>query len=204
MMELVEEYQPNVLFIAGPNGAGKSTLAPALLRDEIGLLEFVNADTIALGLSAFAPETAALEAGRVMLGRIRSLAARRESFALETTLATRSYAPWVARMRERSGYRFHLLYLWLRHADLAVARVAERVRAGGHDVPEAIVRRRYVLGARNFFELYRPLADSWAVYDNSVAGEPQPIAVGERDSALRVSDEELWTKLCLLTRRTPA
>lgn len=200
MIGVVGEFRPTLLFIAGPNGAGKSTLAPVLLRDELGVLEYVNADTIALGLSAFAPETAALEAGRVMLGRVRALAARRASFALETTLATRSYAPWIAKLRERSEYRFQLVYLWLRSPELAVERVAERVRVGGHDVPEETVRRRYVAGARNFFALYRPLADSWMVLDNSVAGKPRPVASGERDLATTVNADEVWMTLCQYAR----
>ena len=111
--------------IAGPNGAGKSTLAPFLLRDTFGLLEFVNADTISAGLSAFNAEAVAFEAGRVMLTRLRELAASKQNFAFESTLATRSYAPWISRLVE-DGYDFHLLFLWLSTAELAIQRVSER------------------------------------------------------------------------------
>ena len=141
---------PKLIIIAGPNGAGKSTLAPLLLRDKLKLTEYVNADTIALGLSAFAPENAAMEAGRVMLNRLHDLAAQRKSFAFETTLATRSYAKWLKALMEQ-GYDVHLIYLWLRSPEIAIARVQERVRAGGHDVPEATIRRRYKRGVENFF-----------------------------------------------------
>lgn len=182
---------PQVFIIAGPNGAGKSTLAPFLLRDAFGLNEFVNADTIALGLSAFSPESVTFEAGRIMLTRLRDLARARQSFAFETTLATRSYAAFVANLR-RAGYEFQLLYLCLRSPELAVERVRSRVRLGGHNVPGAVVRRRYESGARNFFRLYRPLADTWGMYDNSTLDAPRPVAVGRRDEFTKVLQQDLW------------
>lgn len=185
---------PQIIIIAGPNGAGKSTLAPHLLKDTFGLREFVNADTIASGLSAFAPESVAFEAGRIMLKRLSDLAEAGQSFAFESTLATRSYAGWIGRLKQR-GYSFHLLYLWLRSPDLAVERVRERVRLGGHDVAAAIIERRYQKGLRNLFALYLPLADSWAMYDNSVAGSPQTIALGSGSDGRTVHDQILWEKL---------
>ncbi|MBC7930909.1 MAG: zeta toxin family protein [Rubrivivax sp.] len=185
------ERLPKLIAISGPNGAGKSTLAPFLLRDAYGSTEFVNADTIAQGLSAFSPETVAFEAGRIMLRRLRDLAERRISFAFETTLASRSYAPWIAGLLEQ-GYEFNLMFLWLRSPDLAVQRVKERVRAGGHDVPEQIVRRRYFKGINNFFRLYQALADSWGMYDNSNGGSPQLIAKGSGGNIAKIYDEEAW------------
>jgi predicted ABC-type ATPase len=182
---------PQVFIIAGPNGAGKSTLAPFLLRDTFGVGEFVNADTIALGLSAFSPESVTFEAGRIMLARLRDLARARASFAFETTLATRSYAAFVAALR-REGYEFQLLYLTLRTPELAVERVRSRVRLGGHHVPEAVIRRRFLGGARNFFRLYRPLADTWGIYDNSTLDAPRPVAVGRRDEFTKVLQPDLW------------
>ena len=113
---------PNVFVIAGPNGAGKSTAAPLLIGKRLGISEYVNADIIAAGLSAFAPESVALEAGRVMLRRLRELAGAGKDFAFETTLASRSFAPWIARLRKESGYRFHLSFLWLPSADLEIGR----------------------------------------------------------------------------------
>ena len=191
MSDSLPTQSPQVFIIAGPNGAGKSTLAPFLLRDAFGLNEFVNADTIALGLSAFSPESVTFEAGRIMLARLRDLAAARQSFAFETTLATRSYAAFVAGLR-REGYEFRLFYLTLRSAELAVERVRSRVRLGGHNVPAAVVRRRYASGARNFFELYRPLADTWGIYDNSTLDAPRPVAVGRRDEFTKVLQPDLW------------
>lgn len=186
------DLAPQLIVIAGPNGAGKTTFAPSLLRDTFGLSDFVNADTISAGLSAFRPDTAALEAGRVMLKTIHDLAEKRGDFAFETTLATRSYVPWIKDLRG-TGYEFHLLFLWLRTAELAIQRVAARVRAGGHAINEAIIRRRYERGLINFFERYKPLADTWVVYDNSAA-KPLLIAAGNQREQT-VSRAELWEEL---------
>ena len=143
---------PHLVVVAGPNGAGKTTAAPKLLRDTLKIDEFVNADQIALGLSGFRPEAAAFEAGRLMLARIHDLSARGASFAFESTLASRSFAPFIRRLRER-GYDFLLVYLWLASAKQARERVAERVRRGGHSVPDAVVTRRYGRSLANFFGL---------------------------------------------------
>jgi len=186
---------PRVTIIGGPNGAGKSTLAPLLLRDWLGLMEFVNADAIASGLSAFRPEQAALEAGRVMLRRLRELAARRENFAFETTLATRSYAPWVRRLRQE-GWSLNLVFVWLENSELALARVSARVAAGGHHIPEETVRRRYRKGIENFFALYQPLAESWRVFDNSAASMPMLIARGKETAVEAVFHDDLWKRFC--------
>ena len=185
---------PHVIVVSGPNGAGKSTSAPHLLRDTLAITEFVNADAIAGGLSAFRPQSVAVAAGRIMLVRMRQLATQRESFAFETTLASRSFAPWLDQLR-RGGYHVHLLFLWLRSADLAVSRVAERVRLGGHHVPEAVIRRRYAAGLRNLFHLYMPLADSWQMFDTSEDGEPKPLAVGEHGMVQVLADEAGWLRL---------
>jgi predicted ABC-type ATPase len=148
------------------NGAGKSTLAPALLRDTLGILEYVNADTIAEGLSAFAPEDASFDAGRVMIGRLRELADEGKDFAFETTLASRFYAGWLKELQQK-GYCVHLTFLWLEDVDLALERVRARVLSGGHDIPAATLRRRYGRGLKNLFELYMPRVDSWRIYDAS-------------------------------------
>jgi predicted ABC-type ATPase len=190
----MSDENPRVIIIAGPNGAGKSTLAPFLLRDRFGLLEYVNADTIALGLSAFNSESVAFEAGRVMLRRLHDLASEQQSFAFESTLASRSYAPWIGKLRQQ-GYKFHLLFLWLRTAKLAVRRVKERVKIGGHDVPEDVIRRRYKKGMLNFFELYQTLADTWVIYDNSAPGDPQLVAVGNLGSHPNIIRADIWKKM---------
>ena len=182
---------PQVIVIAGPNGAGKTTLAPFLLRDTLGLLEYVNADPIAFGLSGFAPGGVAIEAGRVMLKRLNDLAKQRRNFAFETTLAARSYCRWIRILRD-TGYTFQLMFVWLRSADLAVERVQERVRSGGHFVPEEIIRRRYLGGLMNFWRLYQPLADAWSVYDNSASPRTLPIASGGARAKFIVRNENSW------------
>jgi predicted ABC-type ATPase len=126
-----------------------------------------------------------------MLRRLRELAAARASFAFETTLSTRSYAPWIVGLKDR-GYNFHLIFLWLRSPELAAQRVKDRAAAGGHDVLEEVVRRRYAKGLRNFFGLYRPLADSWTVYDNSKPDGMRRVAGGRSDNVTEVADEVSW------------
>jgi predicted ABC-type ATPase len=185
---------PLVVVVAGPNGAGKSTTAPRLLRGALAVREFVNADAIAQGLSAFRPETVAFAAGRVMLARLRALAAARDTFAFETTLASRNFAPWLRTLRTQ-GFKVHLAFLSLPTADLAVARVAERVRQGGHNVPEDAIRRRFVAGLSNFFTLFVSVADSWQMFDNSEIGGPRLIA-GQKPGAARVVyDAVAWRQL---------
>lgn len=193
----MNESAPLAVVIAGPNGAGKSTLAPAIARDGFQLRDFVNADEIARGLSGFDPASAALQAGRLMLRRLEELASHRASFAFETTLATRSYAPWL-RSLKTAGYRVELLFVWLPSSELAIQRVADRVRLGGHDIPVDVIRRRYELGLRNLFRLYLPIADRWTVVDNSVGGSLRVIAAGAGAIPEDVRDEALWTAFVAL------
>lgn len=182
---------PAVVVLGGPNGAGKSTAAPRLLRGSLQVEEFVNADTLAQGLSAFRPEDVALEAGRIMLKRLDDLESQGKSFAFESTLASQALARRLERLKKRA-YGIHIVYLWLPTAELAIARVAERVRTGGHDVPSDDVRRRFVRGRRNFFTRYRSLADTWRVYDGSSIRGPRLIASGGAEKATRVRDQETW------------
>jgi predicted ABC-type ATPase len=192
--QAVSELQPHLVLLAGPNGSGKTTIAPQLLKGALGVSEFVNADLIAGGLSVFDPDLAAMSAGRVMLARLKELAARRADFAFETTLASRSFAPWIAELTD-SGYRFHLVFLWLSSPDLAVARIADRVRMGGHNVPEGTVRRRYRAGLRNFFTLYQPLASTWEMTDNSNQRALRMIASGRGGITDVVADSDTWTRI---------
>lgn len=185
---------PNLVVIAGPNGSGKSTTAPKLLRDTLRVDEFINADVIAGGISAFAPDRVAFPAGRIMVRRTHELAAARADFALESTLSSRSLAPWIARLKADT-YVFHLIYLWLSSADLAVQRVAERVRQGGHDVPEPTVRRRYSRSLSNFFNIYRPIADSWLMLDNSSIDAPKSIAWRNVDGPIQIVKSGPWDLL---------
>lgn len=185
---------PHVIIIAGPNGAGKTTAAPALLGTALQIDHFVNADTIAAGLSAFAPEKAAIQAGKAMLERMHYLANNGEDFAFETTLASRTFAPWIAKLKEEKSYQFHLTFLLLDGPDLAVSRVTERVKIGGHFVPEDTIRRRFESGLKNFFKLYKPLADSWQMYDNTLMGNLAPIA-SKISSVIDIQAPEIWQNL---------
>ena len=185
---------PLVVLLAGPNGAGKSTIAPYLLKDALAVDEFVNADTIAQGLSAYRPESTAIAAGRVMLDRLRTLARTHRDFAFETTLAGRSHARWGGEL-QANGYRTLLIFLSLPSADLAVARVADRVRRGGHHVPDGVVRRRFVAGLRNLFSVYMPAVDAWNVYDNADVVSPRLIASRAFGASAVVADAEVWKSL---------
>ncbi|RUM37413.1 MAG: hypothetical protein DSY57_04190 [Desulfobulbus sp.] len=184
-------HQPHIAVIAGPNGSGKSTCGPAILKQHLQISEFVNADTIATGLSAFQPEKVAIESGRIMLDRLKQLAEKKENFAFETTLSSRSFAPWIARIKQE-GYYFSLIYFWLRNEELAIERVAARVRLGGHGIPEETIRRRFKTSLRNFFSLYQPIADEWRVYDNSEADNPVLVAQGEQTNVFQVLQRQQW------------
>lgn len=186
--------QSQIIVIGGPNGAGKSTSAPEILQGALRVDEFVNADTIAHGLSAFRPEKAAIKAGRVMLARLQELASQKMNFAFETTLASRSFAPWIKELK-RSGYKFSILFFWLESSQLAVNRVAERVMIGGHHVPEEVIKRRYEAGLANFFRFYQPVADSWKFFDNSNAFEPRLVACGDVDSPANILIPSIWKPL---------
>lgn len=188
------DIAPNVVVIAGPNGSGKSTAAPALLRDYLGIGEFVNADVIAQGLSGFASENVALQAGRIMLDRLKELAGRKADFAFETTLASRTFAPWLVELK-RSGYQAHLLFLWLPSAEMAIARVASRVQRGGHHIPDDVVRRRYDAGLRNFFRLYLPVVDTWRLFDNSGSEGYELIAQEASGESLHIANQGVWHAL---------
>ena len=156
---------PDVYLIGGPNGAGKTTTALRIFP-ALGVTHFINADAIAQGLSPLDVSRAARAAGRLMIEQMEARLDGGDDFALESTLASRSLAPFVERCKA-AGYRFTLIYVWLRDENLAVERVAQRVESGGHDIPNDVIRRRYERGRSNFFDLYRPLADEWFVLDNS-------------------------------------
>lgn len=155
-----------VIIIAGPNGAGKTTFAREFLPNEAACPVFVNADLIAAGLAPFAPETAAVQAGRLMLAEMERHFRAGQSFAFETTLSGRAYLRHIARWRA-AGWRVELIFLRLNHADEAVSRVAQRVRQGGHDIPEAVIRRRFHAGLDNFHQHYAAAVDAWTLYDNT-------------------------------------
>lgn len=192
---------PHLIIIAGSNGAGKSTAAPALLKDALHVDNFVNADVIAQGLCAYQPEKAAIQAGRIMLDRIHTLSEEKVNFAFETTLASRTFAMWIPKL-QKQGYQFHLIFLWLKNVELAIFRVNERVKSGGHSVPESTIRRRYAAGLKNFFNLYSPLAESWQLYDNSNAENLSLIASQIKQNDPIIKNKETWKQLLEISSET--
>lgn len=184
---------PRVVVLAGPNGAGKTTISRSLLRDELGIQTFVNADVIAQGLAGFRPESAAVAAGRLMLEQIDHLARTRSDFAFETTLASRTFAPWLRRQRQ-AGYQFQLVFVWVPSPEISIARVRMRVAMGGHHVPDAVVRRRFARGIANFHQLYAPIADRWWCYDNS--GAREVVVARGQGGSVTVLQPDTWRQVC--------
>jgi predicted ABC-type ATPase len=156
----------NLYIIAGCNGAGKTTASYAMLPDMLNCHEFVNADEIAKGLSPFQPEKASIDAGRIMLHRIKDLTIQQVDFALETTLASRTYVKFIKNAKEK-GYFVTLIFFWLNSPELAAERVRTRVETGGHNIPLEVINRRYKSGIRNLKKLYIDIADFWMIIDNS-------------------------------------
>jgi predicted ABC-type ATPase len=155
-----------IIIIAGPNGAGKTTFAKAFLPNEANCTAFINADLIAAGIAPFAPESAAISAGRIMLEMIEKHVDIGTSFAFETTLSGLGYARMIPQWRAL-GYFVELYFLALPTADFAIERVALRVVHGGHSIPDDVIRRRFVAGLKNFHDVYKPLVDAWSHVDNA-------------------------------------
>ena len=191
-MKKKSKRPPAVYVIAGPNGAGKTTFASEFLPDFVQCREFLNADLIAAGLSPFAPESQNVRAGRLLLERIGELANQRADFGFETTLSGRTYVKLLSD-RKASGYRVMLFFLWLPSAELAVARVANRVKQGGHNVPPDDIRRRYAAGVRNLLQLYRPILDGWWLYDASRL--PPKLIASEEGKKLTVKQKRLFGRI---------
>lgn len=187
------DSKKQLYIISGCNGAGKTTASYTVLPDVLECKEFVNADEIARGLSPFNPESMAIEAGRLMLQRINELLKNQQNFSIETTLATRSYTRLVHRAQEQ-GYKVNLIYFWLSSPDLAIQRVAQRVRNGGHDIPKEVVLRRYQAGIDNFFNIYMLCVDYWLLADNSET--PRIIvAEGGRGMKMHIHHIERFNKI---------
>lgn len=180
---------PDVYIIAGPNGAGKTTFATEFLPNYAKCRNFINADLIAQGVAPFSPESMAFRAGRLMLEEIQLYVKRGEDFGFETTLAGRSYLGLLRRIKKR-GYKVHFFFLLIPTVDLALTRIRARVLDGGHDIPERVVRRRFPRSIQNFVLEYRPLADSWILFDNSGAA-PKVVAF-DKDGRHRILDAELY------------
>ncbi len=187
------EAGPRAIIIAGPNGAGKTTFAREFLPVEARCPAFVNADLIAAGLSPFAPEAAALKAGRIMLAEIDDHVTHRRSFALETTLSGRIYATKIRHWRNL-GYRVILFFLQLPSADMAIERVRLRVSQGGHNIPDEVVRRRFDAGPFHLNHTYQPIVDAWFLYENQ---HRQPLLL---DQGLAPTDDLAQAALSALAR----
>lgn len=182
--------------ISGCNGAGKTTASYTVLPEMLNCREFVNADEIARGISPFQPEKVAIQAGRIMLNRIKDLLTQDSDFAFETTLASKSYAKLINEAQEK-GYFATLVYFWLNSPELAVERVKSRVEEGGHFVPEEVIHRRYQSGIRNLSDIYIPISDYWIIIDNS-----QPpfeiIAEGHKTNEINITNKAIYNKIIKL------
>ena len=183
----------NLYIISGCNGAGKTTASYTVLPDMLNCKEFVNADEIARGLSPFQPDKVAIEAGRIMLNRIQELMKQKVDFAFETTLATRSYKNFV-KEAQMNGYFVTLVYFWLNSIDLAIERVGTRVLAGGHNIPEDTIRRRYLSGIKNLSEIYMPICDYWMIFDNS-ENPPLVVAKGSKNTDKQVYGLDIYNQI---------
>jgi predicted ABC-type ATPase len=168
----------NVYIIAGPNGAGKTTFAKKFLTQYAKCPNFINADLIAQGLAPFAPSSAAIQAGKLVLGQIRYFSERGVDFSFETTLSGKTYQALIESLQEKA-YKVHIYFLWIPTAGLAISRIQDRVAEGGHNIPKQDARRRFARSIKNFLNLYMPLADSWMLFNNAVA-TPELVAKWEK------------------------
>ncbi|MBI3312524.1 MAG: zeta toxin family protein [Candidatus Omnitrophica bacterium] len=183
---------PQVYIIAGPNGSGKTTFASEFLPNYADCPNFINADTIARGLSGFSPDAVALKAGRILIEQIETYASKKADFAFETTLSGMTY---LSRFKDlkKEGYAIHMFFLWIPDVKLSLARVANRVKMGGHDIDEKVVRRRFHKGISNFLNHYRQVLNSWSLFDNS--GNAPYLIAEERAGELEILDRKLYDKV---------
>ncbi|MGB3531175.1 MAG: hypothetical protein WBB35_17575 [Saprospiraceae bacterium] len=183
----------NLYIIGGCNGAGKTTASFTLMPFILDCNEFVNADEISRGISPFQPEKVAFEAGRIMLNRISELLSKDKTFAFETTLATKSYKNLILEAKSKN-YQISLVFFWLEKVQIAIERVATRVREGGHDIPTDVIKRRYIYGLKNLFDIYIPLADNILLFDNSF-GQPKLIGKKTMENEFQILDDKIFYKL---------
>lgn len=188
---------PRLYIISGCNGAGKTTASYSLLPEMLDCKEFVNSDEFAKGLSPFDPSKASIQASRYMIMKIRYLLRKQQDFAIETTLATRTLLKTV-RMAQSAGYTVTVLYFWLNSPELAVERVRARVEAGGHNIPEDTIRRRYNIGIYYFFNLYAPICERWILADNSQIPF-RVVAEGSKNEIINIKDEDTYSKILAIS-----
>ena len=174
--------------IAGCNGAGKTTASFTILPEVLDCKEFINADEIAKGLSPFQPESVAMQAGRIMLARMDELLQKGETFAFETTLATKSYKQKIE-WAQANGYEVILLFFWLDSPNMAKKRVAQRVAEGGHSIPSETIERRYHNGIVNLFAIYIDMVDICYIFDNS-EGRKELIAQKEKHKGIIIYNND--------------
>ena len=180
---------PKLYIIAGPNGAGKTTFAKEFLPHYAKCSNFVNADLIAIGLAPFSPSTIRIKAGKLLLNEIDNFISHKVDFAFETTLAGKAYVNLIKEAKSK-GYFIHIFFLWIPNIQLAKERIKQRVKQGGHHVPDEDVKRRLARSLTNFFELYMPLADAWDIFDNSAAEHSWIVKFNEK--GLQVLDKKLY------------
>jgi len=190
---LILKEMKKLFVISGCNGAGKTTASYTILPEMLQCKEYVNADEIARGISPFKPETVAIQAGKIMLQRIKELIANGTDFALETTLATRSHAKMI-RYAQDNGYVVTLVFFWLNMLGLAIERVKMRVATGGHNIEEDVIKRRYNTGIKNLFSLYVPLCEYWMIINNSTI-PPELIAEGGKKTETKIYNKPTYNKL---------
>ena len=183
---------PHIYIIAGPNGAGKTTFAEEFLPKYAHCPIFINADTIARGLSGFSPDATGLKAGRLLLEQIDSFALQKMDFAFETTLSGVTYLSKIKKLKEK-GYQIHLFFLWIPDVKLSLARVKSRVKMGGHNITEKVIRRRFYKGINNLFKLYRPVLDSWILFDGA-GSRPEKIAQ-EKLGKMSIFKQNVYDKI---------
>lgn len=183
---------PRLYILSGCNGAGKTTASYTLLPELLECNEFVNSDEFAKSLSPFDPSLVSLKASRYMLMKIKYLLSKRVDFVIETTLATRSLTKIINEAHDL-GYEVTLLYFWLNSVELAIKRVKNRVENGGHNIPEDVIRRRYVTGVKYFFDIYAPMCDRWVLADNS-RSPFVVIAEGTKDS-IQIKDDDKYATI---------
>ena len=182
----------NIYIIAGPNGAGKTTFAKEFLPEYVKCPNFVNADLTAQGLAPFSPSSVAIKAGKLVLQQINDFSEHNVDFGFETTLSGKTYVNVLKRLKEK-GYKLHLFFLWIPDSDLALARIKERVIDGGHNVPAKDVRRRYKRSIHNFLNLYKPLFNSWMLFNNS--GITPALIAKTNNGNIVVKDEGLFNSI---------
>lgn len=179
-----------MFIISGCNGSGKTTASYSLLPEMLDCREFVNSDEFAKSLSPFNPSAASVVASRYMLRKINYMLERELDFCVETTLATR-YLLSIIKEAQSKGYTVTLIYFWLNSPELAIKRVSARVAAGGHNIAEDVVRRRYYLGLKYFFETYSHCVDRWVLADNS--SSPFTVVAEGNSSITNIKDQDKYS-----------